>query len=466
MNQENKLSWKSIIGYGFGEAGTQFSWTLISNYLTVFYTDVVGLTRVIISTIILVARIWDAINDPMFGTIAERYTHTRWGRYRPYILFGAPVLALTNCLTFLNLDISNGAKAFWCGFTYILCGMAYTAVSISVGSLANCMTTVNKERVTLNSSRNILGNVAAMILSAATMPIILHFGGGSTSSAKGYFMAAVIFSIICIPCLVICFATTKETVVVENAPKKDDAQKGSLFSSMISALKDHDSRTLIIAMVLVLTAVMGRVGIMAYYFIYIYADPTIIAACASALTFGMIMPGFYAPLVLNKFNKKTVGMIACFLMAFFCVTFYFAGEAHASLPVMVVLHFLYGAANCAGITCFVLIGEIVDDAWLRTGIRSDGVMYSMVSFGTKLGNAIGGSIGILGLAAVGFVANTDMSAGTLTNMDRVINFGPAAIFVLAGVFYAMLHMTNAKGKENEPKVKALMASQSGGTAEA
>ena len=112
---EKKLSWKSIIGYGFGEAGTQFSWTLISNYLTVFYTDVVGLTPVIISTIMLVARIWDAINDPMFGTIAERYTHTRWGRYRPYILFGAPILALTNCLTFLNLDISSGAKSFWCG---------------------------------------------------------------------------------------------------------------------------------------------------------------------------------------------------------------------------------------------------------------------------------------------------------------------------------------------------------------
>ena len=174
------------------------------------------------------------------------------------------------------------------------------------------------------------------------------------------------------------------------------------------------------------------------------------------LTFGMIMPGFYAPIVLNKFNKKTVGMVACFLMAFFCVTFYFAGEAHASLPVMVVLHFLYGASNCAAITCFVLIGEIVDDAWLRTGIRSDGVMYSMVSFGTKLGNAIGGSIGILGLAAVGFVANTEMSAATLSNMDKVINFGPAAIYVLAGVFYGMLHMTNAKGKENEPKVKAMM----------
>ena len=152
-------------------------------------------------------------------------------------------------------------------------------------------------------------------------------------------------------------------------------------------------------------------------------------------------------------------MWACFLMAFFCVTFFFAGEAHASLPVMVVLHFLYGAVNCAGITTFVLIGEIVDAAWLRTGSRSDGVMYSMVSFGTKLGNAIGGSVGILGLAAVGFVANSEMSPAVLSNMDKVINFGPAAIFVLAGLFFAQIHMTNALGKENEPKVQAMMAAQ-------
>jgi GPH family glycoside/pentoside/hexuronide:cation symporter/probable glucitol transport protein GutA len=93
----------------------------------------------------------------------------------------------------------------------------------------------------------------------------------------------------------------------------------------------------------------------------------------------------------------------------------------------------------------------------------------MVSFGTKLGNAIGGSIGILGLAAVGFVANTEMSSSVLSNMDKVINFGPAIIYILAGIFYAQIHMTNAKGKENEPKIQALqaqMAAAHGESAEA
>lgn len=453
--ENGKLSWKSVIGYGFGEAGSQFSWTLISSYLTVYYTDVVGLTPIVISVIMLVARICDAINDPMFGSIAENYTHTKWGRFRPYILFGAPFLALFNCLTFLNLNIPNSAKSIWCAVTYICCGMAYTAVSISVGSLANCMTASNTERVRLNASRNIIGNLAGLVVSAITMPLILAFGGGSSSSARGYFIAALILSVISIPCFVICFSTTKEVISGgnQNATKKE---KGSLYKSIIETLKDHDSRVLIIAMVLVLTAVMGRVGIMAYYFIYILNNAAAIAACASALTFGMVIPGFYAPFLLNRFNKKYVGAGACVCMGLSCVALYFAGEAHAALPVLVILHFIYGASNAAGITCYSLTGEIIDDAWIRTGRRNDGAVYSMISFGTKLGNAIGGSVGILALGAVGFVANTKMSAKTLTNMDRVINFGPMVIFILAAIAFLTIRMTNKKGKENEEAVKQML----------
>ena len=102
MMLNDKLSLKSKVCYGMAEVGSQFSWTLISSYLTFFYTNVVGLTPVVISAIMLIARIWDAINDPMMGMIAER-TRSRWGRFRPYLLWGAPVLALFNILTFTSL---------------------------------------------------------------------------------------------------------------------------------------------------------------------------------------------------------------------------------------------------------------------------------------------------------------------------------------------------------------------------
>lgn len=103
-------------------------------------------------------------------------------------------------------------------------------------------------------------------------------------------------------------------------------------------------------------------------------------------------------------------------------------------------------------TSYGLGAEIIDDNWLKTGIRADGVIYSCISFSTKLGNAIGGSIGILILGAVGFVANSEMSAEVLTKMNMVINLFPVAFFLLSALFFAMVEMTNVKGKENEAKI--------------
>ncbi|GAB6955320.1 MAG: glycoside-pentoside-hexuronide (GPH):cation symporter [Lachnospiraceae bacterium] len=449
--------WKKI-GYSFGEIGSQCSWTLISSYLTVFYTDVVGLTPVVISAIMLIARIWDAINDPMFGAIAEN-TKTRWGRFRPYILWGAPILALFNCLTFLNLDIPNSWKAIWCGFTYIGCGMAYTAVNISTQCVANVMTASNQERVSLNAYKGIGSGLIQMVISAVTMPMILHFGNGSASSSRGYFMAALVFSIVCVPCFWVCFASSKEII-----GRKADAKKETIGGTMKNlaasfkyTFKNRDAVFLMLAMFTFLTGLFGRIGIMAYYFIYIMGDPLLIAGFATAMSFGMLVVNFYAPLLLNRMSKKYVGAMGCVAQALCCVFFYVIGQNHLT-NLVVISGFLYGVTNVVSITCFTLSAEIIDDSWLKTGIRSDGVIASCISFSTKLGNAIGGSIGILALGAVGFVANaTDLSANVLTNMNKVINFAPAGFFVVAAVLFLCISITRAKAKENEEKLAAKIA---------
>lgn len=457
-NVNKKLPLLTKIGYGFGEVGSQCSWTLISSYLTVFYTDVVGLTPAVISAIMLIARIWDAVNDPMFGAIAEN-TKSKWGRFRPWILWGAPVLALFNCLTFLNLDIPNGWKAIWCGFTYIACGMAYTAVNISVGCLANSMTAVNTERVSLNAIKGIMSGVIQMVISAVTMPLILKFGGGSAASGRGYFMAAVVFSIVCIPCFWVCVASTKEIMGggAGSGETVGDTMK-NLVKSFQYTLKDRNAVFLILAMFTFLTGLFGRIGIMAYYFIYVMGNPVLIAGFATAMSAGMLVVNFYAPFLLNNMNKKYVGSLACVLQAACCVFFFIIGENQLT-GLVVISGFLYGATNMCSLTCFALGAEVIDDNWLRTGVRSDGVIYSCISFSTKLGNAIGGSIGVLALGAVGYVANSEnLSAAVLTKMNAVINFGPAVFFVLAAIFFACVGMTNAKAKANEALIAEKIAS--------
>ncbi len=456
-NVNKKLPMRTKIGYSFGEIGSQCSWTLISSYLTVYYTDVVGLAPVVISAIMLIARIWDAINDPMFGAIAEN-TKSRWGRFRPYILWGAPVLALFNCLTFLNLDVPNLWKAIWCGFTYIGCGMAYTAVNISTQCLANCMTASNKERVSLNAIKGVGSGLIQMVISAVTMPMILYFGGGSSSSAKGYFMSALVFSIVCIPCFWVCVASTKEIIGRRADEKKEtiaDTMR-NLVASFKYTFKDRNAVFLMLAMFVFLTGLFGRIGIMAYYFIYIMKNAVLIAGFATAMSAGMLVVNLYAPFLLNNISKKYVGAIGCAAQALCCVFFYIIGENN--LTNMVVLSgFLYGATNIVSITCFTLSAEIIDDSWLRTGVRSDGVIQSCVSFSTKMGNAVGGSIGILALGAVGFVANSEnLSSTVLTRMNMVINFAPAAFFVVAGILFLCVGMTKEKAKANEAKIAELM----------
>ena len=138
-NPGNRLSKKTLFAYGCGDFASNLCWTFVGSYLSVFYTDVVGMAPAIASMIMLIAKIWDGVNDPMFGMIAER-TNSKKGRFRPYIFYGAPFLALFSVLTFTTFGKGSAAVG-WAAFSYIGCGMLYTVVNLSYGSLSTVMTT-------------------------------------------------------------------------------------------------------------------------------------------------------------------------------------------------------------------------------------------------------------------------------------------------------------------------------------
>ncbi len=438
------------IGYGMGEAGSQLSWTLISSYLTVYYSDVVGLTPIIISTVMLVARILTAFWNPVFGSIAEN-THTKWGRYRPYILFGTPFLALFSCLMFLNINGSTTLKAIWCTVTYLICSILYTMVNGAETYIPMSMTTVNTERVSLNAVKGIVSNVASVIMSAVTMPMLIFFGGGNSSTSKSYFMVALIFAILSVPCFYICYFSSKEVVsggsLAQNEKRNVIAE---IFKSFWETIKDRDSGMLILAMILFLTGIFGRLGVMLYYFIYIVHKPMLMASFSTAMMLGMLVVNFYTPYLLNHFDKKYVGVLSCVLEIICCVIFFFSKNS----LVIVITGFFYGAFNMVTLVSQGLVGEIIDDRWLRTGVRADGVIGSSIGFAAQIGNTIGGAIGIAILGAVGYVAHADLSQ-VLTRMNIVINLGPALCFALAIIPFMMIRMTNKKGRENETKIKAM-----------
>lgn len=446
MRMRNKstggqVPFKEKVCYGLAEAGAQFSWTFIGSFLSIYYSDVVGLAPVAISIIMLVARVWDAVNDPMFGIIADK-TRSKWGRYRPYLLFGSPLLVVFQILTFMNLDVSQTSKGIWCGITYILCGMLYTAVSISTASLGSVMSSDSSERVSLMSYRGVFATVAGVLINAIAMPMIMYFGDNGNNASKGYFIAAIVFSILALPCLWLAFAGTKERV---RSRMDETAEKVSLGQVLKIIVTNRNVLCLLIGQLICLTAIFGRLGIMMYYYIYVLQRVDLVAVLSTLLSLSMVVPNFICPFLMKRMNKKVVVSIGCVFAAIACVILYIGGQG--SLPCAFIGTILLGASSWGTICNFGIGADVVDEIEVKNGVRNDGIIFAAVSFSTKIGNAIGGSVGILLLGLVGYIPNAPQTAEAIQGMNAVINLGPGLLFLLCIIPYLMLNLTNEQTEE-------------------
>lgn len=301
MNQMKRASKLAVFCYSFGDLASQFVWTFVGSYLTIFYTDVVGLAPAAISVIMLGARIWDAINDPMMGAIAER-THSKWGRFRPYIAFGCPFLAVFGVLTFTNpFSGTSTAGVIWAAVTYVIAGMLYTLVNIPYGALAGVMTEDAEQRVKINTSRNIGMNIGMLIVNACSAPLMLALSGkGATvASSRGYTMTAVIYGVISIPLFLVLFFTAKEKI----QPQKT-ADKFSLKDVVGNLVKNKYLMLICLIMMLIMTGFMGRMAVLSYYVIYCLGSFELIAVIMTVPTVLAIFASFFVPVAVKNLVKE------------------------------------------------------------------------------------------------------------------------------------------------------------------
>lgn len=175
-DSHGKVPFISKIAYGMGDVGCNFSWMFVGNFLMIFYTDVFGISMSAVATLMLVSRFWDAINDPIIGTLTDK-THTRWGRFRPWLLFGAPITALVLILTFwAHPEWSQTAKIIYMAVTYCILVLGYTCVNLPYGTLCGAMTQDIDERAALNTSRSVSAMMAIGVINIVTVPLISWFG--------------------------------------------------------------------------------------------------------------------------------------------------------------------------------------------------------------------------------------------------------------------------------------------------
>jgi GPH family glycoside/pentoside/hexuronide:cation symporter len=430
-----KLSIKEKAGYGFGDLASVLYWQTISAYLLYFYTDVFGITAAAAGTMILVSRLWDGVNDPMMGIIADR-THTRWGKFRPYLLWIAVPLAMVGVLTFTTPDLSPTGKLIYAYMSFNLLMMLYTAINIPYSSLLGVITPDPLERTSVSSYKYVFAYISGTIVSAFALPLTDFFGKGN--DARGWQLTMVIFGIAAVIFFAITFISTKERVT----PPK--AQKTSIGQDLKDLFSNKPWVLLLFTTLLFILFVATRISVTAHYFKY-YVGEQQLTVLGKTYTFGFIelTSAFNAVgqwlaiigVVFTNFFARKVGKKRAFLTLFVTATVSTAAFFVLE-PQHVILMFVFqiiGSFSGGPLSPLIwaMYADAADYSEWKTGRRATGLVFSASTMSQKFGWAIGTFVAGQLLSVFGFQANVKQNPEVLFGLKALMSVIPAAAGVLA-----------------------------------
>lgn len=405
-------------GYAVGDFGINLYFISAMTYLLYFYTDVLGISAVAAAGVFGVARLIDAVTDPVMGAIAER-THSRWGRMRPYLLFGAIPLALITILTFTVPDLDADGKLAWAYTTYILFGLIYTIVTIPYATLTASLTRDYSERTQLSTYRIGCAFAGGFLVSVGTMPFVNLFD----DEALGFSMLMVVFGVVATLLLLTTFWTTKEVVqpqVIDKPPLKDSLRAVFLNPPLLVVIGIFSCGMLSFTV---------RQTTTIYFFIYNVGDPSLIA-WFFGLTLGCMLIGIWSvPWLADRFGKAGAVRLGAYLTIVACIGFYLTPYDEVTQV------FFWGCLVALGGTPVAVLGwamipDTVEYAEHRYGTRADGMIFSTASFFQKLAKTIGGAGVALILGFAGYQANQEQTPEALAAIHGVLTLLPIGIMLV------------------------------------
>lgn len=422
QNKQGRVPLISKLAYGMGDVGCNFSWMFVGNFLMIFYTDVFGIGMGAVATLMLLSRFWDAINDPIIGTLTDK-THTRWGRFRPWLLFGAPITAIVLMLTFwAHPEWSQTSKIIYMSVTYCILVLGYTCVNLPYGTLCGAMTQDIDERASLNTSRSVSAMIAIGVINIITVPLIELLGGDDKK--MGYLAVAVLYGLIFAACHLFCFKNTRETV---QPPVR---QKLGLKVQLKAAMKNRPYLLALLGQLLFGFILYGRNADLLYYFTYVEGAASLFSFYSLAIIVPSIIGAACFPVVFRLTGNK--GWTAAFFSLFtgltmICLYFFSPCTDPVWFYTFAALsQFFFSGFNTA---IYAIIPDCVEYGEWKTGIRNDGFQYSFVSLGNKIGMALGTSLLALALGNAGYVAGEVQNAEVLSVMRHAFSTIPGVLWV-------------------------------------
>jgi GPH family glycoside/pentoside/hexuronide:cation symporter len=435
MDIRSKVSLKEKIGYGFGDAASSMFWKIFTFYLAIFYTDVFGIPAAVAGTMFLLTRIWDTANDPIMGIIGDR-TNTRWGKFRPYLLWVSFPFAIIGVLLFTTPDLSLSGKIAYAYISYTLMMMAYTAINVPYASLLGVMTAKSTERISLASYRMVFAFGGSLLVVAIFQPLV-DFFDRTVEITAAYQLTMVVIGLLAVLFFVLTFSWTRERI----RPPKE--QKNNLKEDFKNLLSNIPWFVLLGAGVMTLIFNSVRDGVAMYYFKYYVIDETAVAISNATFAYstlylflgqatnmlGVIM----AKPISAKLGKRKTFMYAMAGAAILSSLFFMCTrEAVVWIYVLQAL-----VSFCAGIIfplLWAMYADTADYSEYTTGRRATGLVFSASSMSQKLGWTLGGAVTLWLLAFYGFEANVDQSPETIKGIKYMISIFPAIGAVLSGLF--------------------------------
>ncbi len=406
-----KLSFKERLGYGLGTAGEQFPNFLIQTFLFVYFNLVVGLSPAVITTIMLIARVWDAVNDPMMGIIAD-HTRSRWGSYRPWAFFATIPMAVFLVLTFTNVKLPMGGKIVWCALSYIFFGMSNTASLIPLGSMANVMTDDNQERAVLGTFREFGSSIGNLAGSIAVPAIVGAFIGAGLGEARGYQLTAVVLGVLCIVFLGVTFFTTKERI----EPPKHQVS----FIQSLKVLKGNvPGICIVLFFFFITTAIITRQMFNAYYGQFVLGNEGLGNSLLMVMSVAPFFIMYFIPKIAAARGKKFQLVLGCVILIVGAVLFWVAGT---NSFMNLLASFIVGWGQVLTFSgVWSTIPDTADYGEYINEVHAPGAMYAIANFGLKIGMTMASTLLGWGLTASGFDQTAAVQAQSVVSGLRTFN---------------------------------------------
>lgn len=415
MIKVKKISVKEKIAYGLGDTASNIIFQTVMMFLLLFYTDIVGISPATVGTMFLAVRIIDAITDPLMGNIADK-TKSKWGQYRPYLLWLALPFALISILTFTTPQFSGVAKITYAFITYTLLMIAYTAINIPYCALGGVLTPNAKERVSIQSYRFVFGMLGGVIVAAGTLPLVALLGNGD--NAKGYQLTMIVMSTIGFILFLLCFLGTKERLSAS-------AEQPASFKASLALLWKNDQwRILCFAALFLLAGQVLRLTLAVYYVKYFLEREDLITLFLTLGLIGSMIGSGLAQFLVKYFCKIKAYISLQLVAAVICSLSFFIEKDQLVLAFTAFIAWKF-FLDMATPLLWAKMTDSIDYGHHKTGVRITGMVYSGVIFFIKMGIAIGGALAGWLLSYYGYhatIGENSSEQSSITQQGILLSF--------------------------------------------